>query len=100
MICTKYNALSFRDVQDQFITGHPFQIRLQLFVRVSVTSLAVVADAYMVESSAYMDTHALFNASGRSLVKIENSKGPRELPCGTPHFTCLTLEKLPLKKTL
>ena len=26
---------------------------------VSVTSLAVVADAYMVESSAYMDTHAL-----------------------------------------
>ena len=26
---------------------------------VSVTSLAVVADMYMVESSAYMDTHAL-----------------------------------------
>jgi hypothetical protein len=65
-----------------------------------VTSLAVVADAYIVESSAYMDTHALFNASGRSLVKIEKSRGPRELPCGTPHFTCLTLEKLPLKKTL
>ena len=69
-------------------------------VRVSVTSLAVVADAYMVESSAYMDTHALFNFSGRSLVKIEKTRGPRELPCGTPHFTCLTLERLPLKKTL
>ena len=69
-------------------------------LRVSVTSLAVVADACRVESSAYMDTHALFNASGRSLVKIEKSRGPRELPYGTPHFTCLTLEKLQLKKTL
>ena len=46
----------------------------------------MVADVYMVESSAYMDTHALFNASGRSLVKIEKSRGPRELPCGTPHY--------------
>ena len=65
-----------------------------------MTSLAVVADAHMVESSAYMDTHALFNASGRSSVKLEKSRGPRELPYGTPHFTCLTIEKLPLKKTL
>ena len=54
----------------------------------------------MVESSAFMDTHALFNASGRSFVKIEKSREHRELPCGTPDFTCLTLEKLPLKKTL
>jgi hypothetical protein len=69
MICTKYNALSFRDVQDQFITGHPFQNRPTL-LRVSVTSLAVVADAYMVESSAYMATHVLFNASSRSFVFI------------------------------
>ena len=68
-------------------------------LRVSVTSLAVVAGAYIVESSAYMDTHALFNASGWPLVKIEKSRGPRELPCGTSHFICLTLEKLPLKKT-
>ena len=65
-----------------------------------MTSLAVVADEHMVESSAYMDTHALFNASGRSLVKIEKSRGPRELHCGSPHFTCLTFETLPLKKTL
>jgi hypothetical protein len=54
----------------------------------------------MVESSAYMDRNALLNASGRSLVKIEKSRGPRELPCGTPHFTCLILKKVPLKKTL
>jgi hypothetical protein len=40
-------------------------------LRVSVTSLAVVGDVYMVESSSYMDTHALFNTSGRSLAKIE-----------------------------
>jgi hypothetical protein len=63
-------------------------------------SLAVVADMFMVESSAYMDTKALFNASGRSLVKIETRRGPIELSCGTPYFTCLTLEKLLLNKTL
>ena len=62
-------------------------------LRVSVTSLAVVIDAYLVDSSAYMDTHALFNASGRSLVIIEKSRGPRELPCGTPHTTFLTLDR-------
>ena len=44
--------LSFRDVQDHSLLS------------VSVTSLAVVVDAYMVESSAYMDTQALFSASG------------------------------------
>jgi hypothetical protein len=49
MICTKYNALSFRDVQDQFITGHPFQTDCNSLLRVSVTSLAVVADVYMVD---------------------------------------------------
>jgi hypothetical protein len=54
----------------------------------------------MVESSAYMNTHVLFNASSGSLVKIEKRRGPEELPCGVLHFTCLTLEKLPLKKTL
>jgi hypothetical protein len=58
------------------------------FVEVSVTSLAVVVVLYMVESSEYMDTHALFNASGKLLVNIEKSRGPRELPCGTPHFAC------------
>ena len=88
MICTKYNDLSFRDVQDQFIPGHPFQTDCNFLLRVSVTSLAVVAGEYMVD------------ASGRSLVKIEKSRGPRELPCSTPHLTCLILEKLPLKKTL
>ena len=47
--------------------------------------VSMYADAYMVESSAYMETEALINASGMSLVKIEKSRGPRELPCGTPH---------------
>ena len=41
-------------------------------LRVSVTSLSVVADTYMVDSSAYMDTQALFNANGRWLVKNRN----------------------------
>ena len=70
MICTKYNALSLIDVQDQFITGHPFHPRNSL-LRVSVTALAVVADEEIAESSAYIDTHALFNASGRSLIKMK-----------------------------
>ena len=47
-----------------------------------MTSLVVVADAYMVESSEYMDTHALFNASGRSLVKknIKRVEGLESCP--------------------
>jgi hypothetical protein len=49
-------------------------------LRVSVTLLAVVADSCMVESSAYMDTHALFNASGRSLIKIERVEGLESYP--------------------
>lgn len=36
-------------------------------------SLAVAADVYEVESLAYIDTQAWFKASGRSLVKIENT---------------------------
>ena len=42
---------------------------------VSVISLAVVADVYSVESSAYIDTLALFKASGMSLVQIEKVRG-------------------------
>ena len=40
---------------------------------VAVISVAVVADVYYVESSAYIDTLALLKASGMSLVKIEKS---------------------------
>jgi hypothetical protein len=71
-----------------------------------VTSLVVVTDAYMVDSSTYitMDTHALFNARSLighwSLVKIEKSRGPKEMACSTPRVACLTIEKLPLNKTL
>ena len=52
-------------------------------------------DVYSVESSAYI---ALLN--GMSLVKIEISKGPRQLPRGIPDFTRIMLERLPLKNTL
>ena len=50
-----------------------------------MASLAGVADAYMVESAAYMDTHALINASGRSLLKIESVEGLE--CCPTVHHT-------------
>jgi hypothetical protein len=41
---------------------------------VAVISVAVVADVYSVEPSAYIDTLAL------SLENIEKSKGPTQLP--------------------
>jgi hypothetical protein len=63
---------------------------------VAVISLAVVTDVYSFESLAYIDTQA----SGRSLVKIEKSKGPRVLPWGMPDTTWIMLERLPLKTTL
>jgi hypothetical protein len=45
---------------------------------VAVISVTVVVDMYSVESSAYIDTLALIK------VKIETSKGPRQLPWGIP----------------
>jgi hypothetical protein len=39
-------------------------------------------------------------ASGISLVKIEKSNGPRQLPWGIPNSTWIMLERLPLKFTL
>ena len=41
-------------------------------------SLNVVTDVYNAESG--------FKASGRSLVKIEHSEGPRHLPLSTPQM--------------
>jgi hypothetical protein len=32
-----------------------------------------------------------------SSVKIEKSKGPRQLPCGIPDSSWIMLERLPLK---
>ena len=63
----------------------------------AIISVTIVADVYSVESSAYM---ALLKASGMSLVKIEKSKGPRELPWGFPDSTWIMLERLPLKNTI
>jgi hypothetical protein len=60
---------------------------------VAVISLAVVDDVYSVESSAYIDTLALLKASGMSLVKIEKSKGPKQLPWGIPYSTWIMLDK-------
>ena len=63
-------------------------------------SHAVVDDVYSVESSAYIDTLALLKASGMSLVKIEKSKGPKQLPWGISDSTWIMLERFPLKNTL
>ena len=58
---------------------------------VAVISDAVVADVYRVESSTYTDTLDLLKASGMALVKIEESKGPRQLPWGIPDSTWIML---------
>ena len=67
---------------------------------VLVVHFIVAADVYTVESSAYIDSQALFQVSGRSFVKTENNHVQRRLTCGTPHWTEFTWERLPLKKTL
>jgi hypothetical protein len=66
----------------------------------AVISVAVVADVYSVESSTYKDTLAVLKASGISLVKIEKSKGPKQLPWGIPDSTWIMLKRIPLKNTL
>jgi hypothetical protein len=69
-----------------------------LLISDAVISFAIVADVYSVESSAYIDTLALLKASHLLLVKIENSKGPKQPPWGIPDF--IMLERLPLKNPL
>jgi hypothetical protein len=46
---------------------------------------------YSVESSTYVDI---------SLLKIEKSKGPRQLPWGIPDLIWIMLERIPLKNIL
>ena len=58
---------------------------------VSVIYVVVVADMYIVESSTYVDI---------SLLKIEKSKGPRQLPWGIPDSTWIMSERLQLNNTL
>ena len=77
MICPKYNAFSFRT--NLFLASHS-ETNYNSLSSVAVISVAVVADMYSVESSAYIDTLALLSAFGMSLVKTEKSKGPRQLP--------------------
>ena len=67
----------------------------------AVILVDVVADVYTVESSAYIDTLTLLKASGMSLVKIEKSYGPKQLPWGIPDSNWRgKLERLSLKNTL
>jgi hypothetical protein len=67
-------------------------------LNVAVISVAVIADVYSVESSAYIDTLALL--SFVKIVKNEKCKGPRQLPWRIPDSTLILLERLPLKNTL
>ena len=64
---------------NSFLVIH-YETYFSSFLRISVITLSVLADVYSVESSAYIDTLALLRASGRSLVKIDKVKGPRQLP--------------------
>ena len=98
MICPKYNTFNCRIFgTNLFLANHSDCISL---LSVAVISVAVVADVYSVESSAFIDTQALLRASGRSLVNTEKMKGPRQLPWGIPDSTWIMLERLQLKNTL
>ena len=77
----------------------PPTLNLTAALSVAVISVAVVADVHSVESSAYIDTLALLKTSGMLLVKIEKSKGPRQLPWGIPDSTWIMLERLQFKNT-
>ena len=75
MICPKYYA--FRN-----ISGPTYSLPPILTLNAALcVSVAVVADVYSVESSAYIDTLALLKVSGMSLVKFEQkSRGLNSYP--------------------
>ena len=97
MICPKYNA--FRFWTNLFLATHS-ETNCSSLLSVAVISVAVVADVYSFESSAYIDALALLKASGMSLVKIEYIKGTRQLPWGIPDSTWIMLARLQLTNTL
>jgi hypothetical protein len=81
-----------------FLSTHS-ETNFSSLLSVVVILVAVVADMYSVESSAYIDTLAL-NKASCMLVKIEKSKGPSQLPWGIPDSTWIILDRLLLKNTL
>jgi hypothetical protein len=74
MICTKYNAFSLEIFRtNSFLATHT-ESNCSSLLSVAVISLALVADLYSVESSAYIETLALLKVRDMSLVKIEKKK--------------------------
>ena len=65
---------------------------------VAIISVAVVADVYSVESSACIETLALHKVSGMSFVKIEKSKGPKQLPWGIPDCNWIIFDRLSINE--
>ena len=91
MICPKYNW-KYLGLTYSFATHS--ETNCSSLLSVAVISVAVVADVYSVESSAYIDTLAFLK------VKIEKSKGPKQLPWGIPDSNWIIFERLPLKNPL
>ena len=77
-----------------FVVTHS-ETNCSSLLSVTVILVTVVAGVYSLESSTYIDTLALLKASGMSLVKIEKTKGLRQLPWGIPDSTWIILERLP-----
>ena len=47
-------------------------------------------------SSANILAHAVLRQFGRSFTDFKKNKGPRILPCRTPHLSSLALDNAPL----
>ena len=43
-------------------------------------------------SSANILAYAVLRQFGRAFIQIKKNKGPRMLPCGTPHLSSLALD--------
>ena len=100
MICEKYNALMFLEIfrTNLFLATHS-ETNCSSLLGVAVISVTVVANVCSVEASAYIKMW-LYSVSSMSLVKIENSKGPKQLHWGIPDSNCIIFERFSLKNTL
>ena len=62
MICPKYKAFSFETFRANLFLATHSETNCCSLLSVAGISIAVVAEVYSVESSAYIDTLALLNA--------------------------------------
>ena len=79
-----------------FAISQSFRRWMSLFISFWSVEMPQVPVYVMLESSAYILVVANSAIVDKSLMKMRNKRGPKNDPCGTPHFIASLSDKTPL----